>query len=140
MVSTHTVLLISDDPTFRHHASRELRARGLAVEPTASLAGAVWRSLHADVDAVVIEATPQSEYSVVELVDRLRERRHLIDAPIAVCLSDSEMLDAHSMYLALRGCSIHGRPFNADGLAAALAARRAPEPLDAVASNVPVWS
>lgn len=139
-MTARAILLISDDPTFSYHAARELRVRGAQVETCASLASAVWLSLHADIEGIVIEATPQSSYSVVELVDRLRDQSGLLAVPIAVCLSDAEMLDAHSMYLALRGCSVHGRPFNPDGLAAALSTRRAPEPAGALQPRSPIWS
>ncbi len=139
-MAVRTILLISDDPTFRHHAARELRDRGLEVETAGSLAGGVWLALHASIDGIVIEATSESDYSVVALVDRLREQRDLGGVPIAVCLSDPAMLDAHSMYLALRGCSLHGRPFNPAALAATLAGPRAVEPLDAIAPRSPAWS
>lgn len=139
-MANRTILLISDDPTFRHHAARELRDRGQRVEASSSLPGAIWLSLNGDFDGVVIEATPESDFSIPALVDHLRDQPGLIDAPIAVCLSDAGMLDAHSMYLALRGCSVHGRPFNPDGLAAALADRRAAQPLDIATPRSPVWS
>jgi len=63
-----------------------------------------------------------------------------VRTPFAVCLSDAAMLDAHSMYLALRGCSVHGRPFNPDGLVAALTTRRASEPADMLLPRSPAWS
>mgnify|MGYP001185005115 CR=1 FL=1 len=139
-IMARRILLISGDPTFSYHATRELRVRGAHVETSASLAGAVWLSLHTSIDSGVREAPPESDYSVVELVDRLRDQPGLLDVPIAVCLSDAAMLDAHSMYLVLRGCSVHGRPFNPDGLAAALTTRRAPEPAGALQPRSPIWS
>ena len=54
-IMARRILLISGDPTFSYHATRELRVRGAHVETSASLAGAVWLSLHAGIDGVVIE-------------------------------------------------------------------------------------
>lgn len=139
-MAARAILLISDDPTFRYHAARELHARGVVVEVTSRPPGAIWPLPTADADGIVIEAVPDSDWTVVALVDRLREQPGLADIPIAVCLSDAAMLDAHSMYLALRGCSVHGRPFDADALAAALTSRRAIEPSDVVTSRSPAWS
>ena len=133
-------LLISDDSTFRYHAARELTARGLRIATPSGLDDAVSLALDGEVDAIVIEATLPRAHSLVAIVDRLREQSSLMDVPIAVCLSDAAMLDAHSMYLALRGCSVPGRPFNPDGLAAALVTQRAVEPLDAVVPRSPAWS
>ena len=139
-LKARTILLVSDDPTFCFHAAREFRERGAQVEATSGLAGAVWLSQHAGIDGVIIEAVPESSYSVVELVDHLRDQRDLLDIPIAVCLSDAAMLDAHSMYLALRGCSVHGRPFNPDALATTLTTRRATEPAGVLVPRLPAWS
>lgn len=133
-------LLISDDSTFRYHAARELTARGLRIATPSGLDDAVSLALDGEVDAIVIEATLPQAHPLVAIVDRLREQSSLMDVPIAVCLSDAAMLDAHSMYLTLRGCTLHGRPFDPDALAAALTMRRAPEVLDAALHRAPAWS
>ncbi|MCO5177483.1 MAG: hypothetical protein M9890_11030 [Thermomicrobiales bacterium] len=139
MTEQRRILLISTDPTFRYHAALAFASRGCSVDVLAAADPLTPDNL-ADIDAVVLEAARDSPLSVVEVIDAARARWSVADLPIAVCLAEAEMLESHRMYLTLRGCGVHGRPFDPEAILAALDHSRTLDLTGVIPSRAPAWS
>ena len=140
MTEHRRILLISTDPTFRYHAARAFASRGCSVSMPADIAALLTPDQIANIDAVVLEAASDSPFSVVDVIDAARARWAAVDLPIAVCMADAEMLKSHRMYLTLRGCSVHGRPFNPDAILHAFDNSGTIDLAEVMPSRSPAWS
>ena len=115
-----TIAVVNDEPTFRFLLSRFLTERGHDVLTESNEDSAMGTLVCRQPQAVVIEVSAESRFSVVRLVERMRANPATAFMPVIVCASDEQFHQRHTADLELFGCRILGKPFDGDALLGAI--------------------
>lgn len=111
-----TIAVVNDEPTFRYLLSRYLTERGHDVLTESNEDSAMGTLVCRQPQAVVIEVSVESRFSVPRLVERMRANPVTAFIPVIVCSSDEQFHRRHASDLEMIGCRVLGKPFNGDVL------------------------